>query len=80
MDRVEESIKQKQRYKQIANLRNDERWKAMVDELEYQERQAFEGLLNGVGKDEVVGMVIVLRRIKGLPEQATQIIQREGID
>jgi hypothetical protein len=69
-----------QRYFLISQLRTDERWKAVVEELEYQEKQAFEALLNGASKEEVVGMVVSIRKVKGLPEMVASAIQRNGIE
>lgn len=63
----------------IAQLRQDERWNTVVQELEYQERNAFESLLNGATKDTVVATVLILRSLKGLPERAWNRINREGI-
>jgi hypothetical protein len=69
-----------QRYTLISQLRTDERWKAVVEELDYQEKQAFEALLHGAGKDEVVGMVTVIRKLKVLPETISQTLQRRGVE
>lgn len=63
----------------IAQLRQDERWNTVVQELESQERNAFESLLNGATKDTVVATVLILRSLKGLPERAWNRINREGI-
>lgn len=67
-----------QRYALISQLRADERWKAVVEELEYQEKQAFEALFNGATKEEVVGMVTVIRKLKVLPEAATQSMRSQN--
>ncbi len=78
-DRQQLAEDQRCRDVMVAQLRQDERWNSVVKELEYQEKNAFEGLLNGATKDTVVATVLILRSLKGLPERAWDRINREGI-
>jgi hypothetical protein len=72
-------IKNQERYRRIATLQGMDGWAALVEEMEDQERKAFESLLHGSTKEEVAATVIILRILKALPETAIKIL-KEGSD
>lgn len=51
-------------------------WKALMDELDAMEKEAFESLLQGVPGDEVRIRVDTLRAIKAIPVRATDFLSR----
>lgn len=60
----------------IAQLKGSEAWRSVVEELEYQEKVAFESLLSGSTKEEVVATVVILRKMKALPEMAVNVLSK----
>jgi hypothetical protein len=64
----------RERHRKIASMQGSENWAAVVEELEEQEKNAFEGLLNHMAPEAVIGTVLILRKIKALPQIAKNLL------
>jgi hypothetical protein len=63
------------RYALIAGI-GSETWRAVVEELKEREKNAFEGVLEGVSSERVAGRVQELRSLHELPQRAADKLKR----